>query len=152
MANDIKIDGHCSQEYQPIFEAFQQNFREGMEDGASFALYRNGECLVDLWGGYKNAAHTALWEEDTITNVFSTTKIMTALCLNILIDRGLVDPEAPVATYWPEFAQNGKENVLIKHIMSHTSGLPGFQVPMTVAKLPDIAGWIHELLIKEIEL
>jgi len=137
MGNNRNIKGICPPEFQPIRDAFQKNFLENMEDGASFALFKDGKCLVDLWGGHKNAAHTDPWEKDTITNVFSTTKIMTALCANMLIDRDLVDPDAPVVTYWPEFAQNGKEGVLVKHILSHTSGLSGFHDPMSIEKLCD---------------
>ena len=83
-----------------------------------------GESVVDLWGGWSDAARTRPWERDTIVIVASTTKGLTGLCGNMLIDRGLLDPKAPVAQYWPEFAQNGKERVLVEHCFNHTAGLP----------------------------
>jgi CubicO group peptidase (beta-lactamase class C family) len=105
--------------------------------GASAAVYVDGEPLVDIWGGYTDAARTVPWERDTITNVFSTTKTMTALCALILADRGDLDLAAPVAAYWPEFAAAGKEGVLVRHLLGHTAGLPDWDEPMTVEDLYD---------------
>ncbi|MFE0403201.1 serine hydrolase domain-containing protein [Streptomyces nigra] len=92
--------------------------------GGSVAVFVDGEPVVDVWGGYADADRTALWEPDTLVNVFSVTKTMTALCALVLIDRGALDPDAPVATYWPEFAAAGKDKVLVRHLLSHTAGLP----------------------------
>ena len=97
----------------------------------------NGELVVDLWGGFSDPAKTKLWEKDTIVNVFSTTKVIAALCIHILVDRGLIDVEAPVYEYWPEFAQANKENVLVKHLLSHSAGLPGFDHEIPVEALYD---------------
>ncbi|MGW6497038.1 serine hydrolase domain-containing protein [Nonomuraea angiospora] len=105
--------------------------------GASVAVYVDGEPVVDIWGGYADAARTVPWERDTITNVWSTTKPMTALCALILADRGELDLAAPVAAYWPEFAAAGKERVLVRHLLSHTAGLPIWNEPMTVEDLYD---------------
>ena len=105
--------------------------------GASVAVHVDGEPVVDIWGGYADAARTTPWERDTITNVWSTTKTMTALCALILADRGDLDLDAPVARYWPEFAAAGKEDVRVRHLLSHTAGLPTWDEPMTVEDLYD---------------
>ncbi|SEG97435.1 CubicO group peptidase, beta-lactamase class C family [Nonomuraea solani] len=105
--------------------------------GASVAVFVDGEPVVDLWGGYADAGRTVAWERDTITHVWSTTKTMTALCALILADRGDLDLDAPVAAYWPEFAAAGKDGVLVRHLLSHTAGLPVWDEPMTLADLYD---------------
>jgi CubicO group peptidase (beta-lactamase class C family) len=105
--------------------------------GASAAVFVDGEPVVDIWGGYVDATRTAPWESDTITNVWSTTKTMTALCALVLADRGELDLAAPVATYWPEFAAGGKEGVLVRHLLGHTAGLPTLDGPSTVEDLYD---------------
>ncbi|WP_412735764.1 serine hydrolase domain-containing protein [Krasilnikovia sp. MM14-A1259] len=110
----------------------------GKDDvGASAAVYVDGEPVVDIWGGYADADRSAGWERDTLTGVNSTTKNMTALCALILTDRGELDLSAPVAAYWPEFAAAGKENVLVRHVLSHTAGLPDLSGPTTVEELYD---------------
>ena len=112
-------------------DAFAANFDQGLEVGASVAVVHEGELVVDLWGGSADAAGTQPWERDTITNVWSTTKTMTVLCALMLADRGELDLHAPVARYWPEFAANGKEAVEVRHLFGHTSGLSGFEEPIT---------------------
>ncbi len=131
------IDGICSPAFDALKRAFAENFESGEDVGASVALVHRGELVADLWGGHVDAAKTVEWQRDSIVNVWSTTKTMTALCMLLLIDRGLVDPDAPVMTYWPEFEANGKRNVLIRHIMSHTAGLPGWPDPIDVSVLHD---------------
>jgi len=84
----------------------------------------DGEMVVDLWAGHADAAHTRPWERDTIVNVYSTTKGMTAICAHRLVDQGLLDLDAPVAKYWPEFAQAGKEELPVRYLLSHRAGLP----------------------------
>src|SRR5688572_22889162 len=115
----VKIEGWVAPGCEKVREAFAANFEKGKEVGASFAAYRDGEPVVDLWGGDADAAQTRPWRRDTIVNVFSTTKAMTALCVHMCADRGLIDLDAPVAKYWPEFAQNGKEAILVRQAMSH---------------------------------
>jgi CubicO group peptidase (beta-lactamase class C family) len=122
----MEVEGICDERFLAAKRAFVKNFDLGLEVGASFAVSLNGELVVDLWGGYRDAANTKPWEKDTIVNVFSTTKIMAALCIHLLVDKSLIDVEAPVYEYWPEFAQAGKENVLVKHLLGHSAGLPGF--------------------------
>jgi CubicO group peptidase (beta-lactamase class C family) len=97
-----------------------------------------GETVVDLWGGWADTEHTTPWTEDTITNVWSTTKTMTSLAALVLVERGELDVDASVAQYWPEFAANGKEGIAVRHLMSHTSGVSGWDQPVV---LEDIYDW-----------
>jgi len=120
---DISISGSCAPEFSSVREAFERNFREREEVGAAVCVYKNGKKVVDLWGGYKDLAHAQAWEEDTIVIMNSVAKSMSALCVHILIDRDKIDFDAPVATYWPEFAQAGKDKVLVRHVLSHTCGV-----------------------------
>jgi CubicO group peptidase (beta-lactamase class C family) len=116
---------------------------ESLDDqdvGASAAVFLDGEPVVDIWGGYADAACTVAWERDTITNVWSTSKTMLGLSALMLADRGDLDLDAPVARYWPEFAAAGKEAVLVRHLLDHTAGLPDFDDPVTVEELYDWAG------------
>lgn len=122
----MKIEGYCDERFISAKLAFEKNFELGLEVGASFAVSLNGELVVDIWGGFSDSAKTKPWEKDTLVNVFSTTKVITALCIHLLVDKGLIDVEEPVYKYWPEFAQVNKENVLVKHFLSHSAGLPGF--------------------------
>ncbi len=123
------IHGFCDDRFGQVREAFAANFDTGKDVGASVAISLEGEMVVDLWGGFRDREQTQPWQEDTIVNVYSTTKTMTALCALVLADRGLLDFYAPVATYWPEFAQNGKADVQVRHLMSHSAGLSGMDEP-----------------------
>jgi CubicO group peptidase (beta-lactamase class C family) len=105
--------------------------------GASVAVYVDGEPVVDVWGGYADAERTTPWQRDTIVNVWSVSKTMTALVALILADRGELDLDAPVARYWPQFAAAGKDGVLVRHLLAHTAGLPEWDEPMTVEDLYD---------------
>ncbi|MHA1916598.1 MAG: serine hydrolase domain-containing protein, partial [Promethearchaeota archaeon] len=125
--NKVEIHGLCEPRFEAVKKAFTTNFEEGMEVGASFAVTINGEYVIDIWGGYKDKEKTQPWEKDTIANVYSTTKVPTVLCTMMCVDRGLLDLDERVAKYWPEFAQNGKDSVLLRHLLSHTSGLAGVE-------------------------
>ncbi|MFW9949884.1 MAG: serine hydrolase domain-containing protein, partial [Candidatus Thorarchaeota archaeon] len=125
--NNLKIEGFCDERFERVKKAFERNFKEGLDVGASFAATLNGEYVIDIWGGYADADKTQLWERDTIVNVYSTTKVMTVLSTLMCVDRGLLNLDDPVSKYWPEFAQNGKERILVRHLLSHTSGLAGFE-------------------------
>ena len=105
--------------------------------GASVAVFVDGEPVVDVWGGFADADRTMPWQRDTITNVWSVTKTMTALCALILADRGELDLTAPVARYWPEFAAAGKDRVLVRHLLAHTAGLPSWNGPTSAEDLYD---------------
>lgn len=124
MAGSIEIHGYCDTRFALVKEAFASNFEQALDVGASFAATLHGKSVVDIWGGYVDQARTRPWQKDTIVCVWSITKVMTSICALMLIDRGLLDPDAPVARYWPDFAKAGKETVLVRHILSHTAGLP----------------------------
>ena len=121
----MDIHGKCDSRFEPVRDVFEANFRERGDVGASFALTVEGEYVIDIWGGYRDEAASQPWVEDTIVNVYSTTKTMTALCALLLADRGGLDVHAPVAEYWPEFAANGKDKIEVSHLLSHTAGLSG---------------------------
>lgn len=131
-----EIQGTCEPGFGAVKDALAKLLDQG-DVGASAAVYIDGEPVADLWGGYADAERTVAWERDTITNVMSTTKTMTALCALILADRGQLDLAAPVARYWPEFAAAGKEGVLVRHVLSHTAGLPDWSPPLAVEELYD---------------
>ncbi|MEY3092021.1 MAG: hypothetical protein RIU67_804 [Actinomycetota bacterium] len=132
-----EIHGSCDQRFSALRDILSANIDSGADVGASVAVVHNGEMVVDLWGGWVDTNHSAPWGKDTITNVWSSTKTQMALCALMLADRGQLDLDAPVATYWPEFAANGKEKVLVRHLLSHTSGVSGWEQPITVDDLYD---------------
>jgi CubicO group peptidase (beta-lactamase class C family) len=129
--------GFCDERFTAVREAFSNNLASGADLGASCAVSWRGEMVVDLWGGYLNEEKTTPWQENTIVNVYSTTKTMSFLCALLLADRGELDFDANVADYWPEFAANGKENVKVWHCMDHAAGLSGIDEPMSAADLYD---------------
>jgi len=137
MSDTIEIHGHCDQRFSSVREAFAKNFEDGLELGASFAATLDGKFVVDIWAGYTDVAQTRPWQRDTIVNVFSTTKPMTALCALMLVDRGLLDLDAPVARYWPEFAQAGKESIPVRYLLSHQAGLAAIDEPLPQEALFD---------------
>jgi CubicO group peptidase (beta-lactamase class C family) len=137
MAEALEICGSCDSRFEEVKRAFAGNFEDGHEIGASFAATVDGEWVVDLWAGHADQASRRPWERDTIVNVYSTTKAMTALCALMLVDRGELDLDAPVARYWPEFAQAGKGALPVRYLLSHTSGLAGFAEPIPAEALYD---------------
>ncbi len=137
VGDDVCVHGSCTERFAPVREAFARNLAEGLDVGASAAVVVDGELVVDLWGGHTDEARTSPWQQDTITNVWSTTKTMTALCALVLADRGELELHAPVARYWPEFAAAGKGDVAVRHLLGHTAGLSGWAEPMAVTDLYD---------------
>jgi CubicO group peptidase (beta-lactamase class C family) len=133
----IELNGHCDNRFGEIAAALAHHIASGEEVGAAIAIDIDGQTVVDIWGGHADPARTTVWTEDTIVNVWSSTKTVTSLAALILIDRGFIDPAAPVATYWPEFAANGKQDITIRHILSHTSGVSGWQSPFAWADMYD---------------
>lgn len=121
---DIGIHGTCAAGFEPVRKAFEASFTEHGDVGASLSLVVDGETVVDLWGGHADPARTRPWEANTIVNVYSTTKGITAIGAAMLVDRGQLDVEAPVASYWPEFEQAGKGAIPVKWLLSHLAGLP----------------------------
>jgi CubicO group peptidase (beta-lactamase class C family) len=116
---------------------FERNFAERGDVGASFAATVEGEYVIDLWAGYADADRTRPWEEDTIVNVYSSTKTMTFLTALVLADRGLLDLDGLVTDYWPEYGQNGKAATRVRHFLSHSAGVPGFSPALKTAELYD---------------
>ena len=135
---ETEINGTCAPGYEPVRQAFADNFAQRDEIGASVAVVVSGQPVVNLWPGWADLARTRPWQQDTLTNVWSTTKAMTSLAAHILVDRGELDPDAPVAKYWPEFAAAGKADIPVRWIMCHKSGLAGLTVPLS---LPDYYDW-----------
>lgn len=123
----VNISGSIKDRFGAVKDAFAANFNRGEDVGASVAVVMGDELVVDLWGGSLDRAGKEPWRQDTLINVYSTTKTMSCLSLLVLAGRGLVDVDAPVAKYWPEFAQNGKGNVLVRHLLSHTAGVPAWE-------------------------
>lgn len=123
---NAKIKGLCPDRFEPVRQALQYNLDCGDDIGASVAVFIDGEPVVDLWGGYFDAKFERPRERDTITTTHSITKTMTGMAALVLADQGELDFDAPVAKYWPEFVQNGKSRILVRHILSHVSGLAGW--------------------------
>ena len=134
---DTTVEGFVQDRFAAVREAFAANLESGADLGASFTATVEGETVVDIWGGFADEARTRPWERDTLVNVYSTTKTMTALTALLVADRGDLDFDAPVARYWPEFAQNGKAGVKVSHLMSHSSGLSGWKEPISKEDLYD---------------
>jgi len=131
------VEGCCTPLFEPLRQLFRELIESGQDLGASLAVTVDGEFALDLWGGWADEARTRRWQRDTITNVFSTTKTMIALTALVLVERGQLDFDVPVARYWPEFAAAGKAGVLVRHILSHTSGLSGWDQPLSLEDLYD---------------
>ena len=124
------VHGFCQSRFHEVGEEFRRNFEERGEVGAAVAIHLNGEPVVDLWAGVADCEESRPWEEKTSVVVFSSTKGVAAICLHMLADRGLLDFDAPVARYWPEFAAAGKEGVTVAMVMSHQAGLPVWLEPL----------------------
>ena len=131
------VEGFAQDRFAAVRDTFAANLASGEDVGASFAATVEGETVVDLWGGFADEARTRPWEQDTLVNVYSTTKTMTALTTLMLADRGALDFDAPVSRYWPEFAANGKAAVKVSHLMSHSAGLSGWKEPIRQEDLYD---------------
>jgi CubicO group peptidase (beta-lactamase class C family) len=132
-----EVQGSCSARFEPLRDVLAERLGADHELGACLAVIIDGECEVDLWGGWADPERTTPWAEDTITNVWSSTKTMVALIALMLVDRGELDPYAKVARYWPEFGAAGKGDIEVRHLLSHTSGVSSWAQPVTVADLYD---------------
>jgi CubicO group peptidase (beta-lactamase class C family) len=131
------VEGTCDERFKGLRDVFTDQIESGEDLGASLAVSIDGETLVDVWGGWKDEAKTQPWTTDTVVNVWSTTKTMTNLCALMLVDRGQLDVDEKVATYWPEFAAAGKDGVLVRHLLGHTSGVSGWDPPVQMEDLYD---------------
>ena len=131
------IHGRCEGRFEGVHVALARNLDSGEELGASLVLDIDGDIVIDMWGGFCDEARTVPWAEHTITNVWSTTKTVISLAALMLVDRGQLELDAPVARYWPEFAASGKQDVLVRHFMSHSSGVSGLDQPAVIEDLYD---------------
>lgn len=138
------VHGHCEPGFDGVRAAFAANFADG-DLGASCAVFLGDRPVVDLWGGHRDVAATMPWERDTIVNVWSTTKMVAAICVLMLHDRGVLSVDDPVAAHWPAFGAEGKEGVLVRHLLSHTAGVPGFDEPITLAEMYDTDTYVTRL-------
>ena len=134
----IDIHGFVSPGFEPVREAFLENFTRRHELGGACAVYHRGEKVVDLWGGVRDKTTMEPWEEDTMVVVYSTTKGLAAMPLAMANSRGWLDYDERVATYWPEFAQNGKENITVRQLLAHQAGLFAFDEPVDAALVADL--------------
>lgn len=131
------ISGICDEKFSEVRNLLAASIESGDDVGLSFAVTINGEMVVDLWGGYLDETASTPWQEHTLVNVYSTTKTMSFLCALVLADRGLLDFDRNVADYWPEFAQNGKEQVKVWHLLNHAAGLSGMDDIMSAEDMYD---------------
>jgi CubicO group peptidase (beta-lactamase class C family) len=134
---NVVVEGTSTARFEPVRAALAAHLEAGEEVGASIAVDVDGVMEVDLWGGHADRARTVPWQRDTLVSMWSTTKTLTNLAALVLVDRGALDLHRPVAHYWPEFAAQGKEHIEVRHILSHTSGLSGWEQPFTMEDLYD---------------
>ena len=134
---EVTIEGNCDVRFERVREAFADNFDSCRETGASVGIELEGRLVVDLWGGWADKARTRRWMRDTIVNVFSATKGLTAICAHRLAGEGRLDLDAPVAQYWPEFAANGKDRIAVRALLNHRAGLPAIHKPLAPEDLYD---------------
>ena len=148
IAAEARIEGAVAPGFERVREVFAMNFARPEPNGdlgASLAVYRHGVRVVDLWGGWRDAARTRPWTHDTLVNVYSTTKGVVACAFAIAVERGAIDYSAPVTRYWPEFAAAGKGDVTVAHVLSHQAGLPGFEAPTSAEDVYDWSGCCAKL-------
>lgn len=142
-----RVEGQCDPKFQGVRDAFVENFQARGEVGASVAITLEGRTVVDLWGG-RTSVDGAPWEKDTISIVFSCTKGASALCAHMAVDRGLLDLDAPVTNYWPEFGQAGKDGALVSMMLDHSVGLPGLRTPLKAGAFYDY-DYMTDMLARE---
>jgi CubicO group peptidase (beta-lactamase class C family) len=134
----INVEGACDPKFNRVKEAFANNFEKGSEVGAAASITVDGKTVVDIWAGYADKEKTRPWTRDTLVNCYSTTKGVTAICAHRLASEGKLDIDAPVARYWPEFAQGGKAELPVRYLLGHRAGLPAIRKPL---KADDLYNW-----------
>ena len=138
VAAAVTVDGDADPRFAGLVDAFRTNLASGEELGGSLCVLVDGRPVVDVWGGWSDPERTRAWERDTITNVWSLSKTVSSLAALLLIDRGILDPDAPVAAYWPEFGAAGKDGVLVRHVLTHSSGVSGWDQPVSAEDIIDV--------------
>ncbi|MEV6339509.1 serine hydrolase domain-containing protein [Nocardia vinacea] len=133
----MTTSGFCADEFAGVRKELADQIASGAELGAAICVTVDGEPVVDIWGGHRDLERTVPWTEDTLVNVFSISKTMTALSALLLVDRGELDVQQKVAHYWPEFAANGKGDIEVRHLLGHTSGVSGWERPIELADIYD---------------
>ncbi len=132
-----QVQGVCEPQYLHLRDAFEENFRAREEHGAAVAVWRDGRLVVDLWGGWRDRAGTVVWDADTLVCMMSVVKAVTAVLVHVLADRGQIDLDRPLAAYWPEFAQAGKQDVLVRHALDHRAGVPALAQELPIDAVYD---------------
>lgn len=136
------VEGYCTAEFEGLRDALARNLASRAELGAALNVVVDDEIVVDLWGGFRDRAATLAWQQDTVVNLWSVNKTITALAAFVLVDRGELGLDEPLARYWPEFAAQGKEKVLVRHVLAHSTGVPGWEPPFTHDQMYD-----HDLAV-----
>ncbi|CAA9467975.1 MAG: Putative esterase [uncultured Rubrobacteraceae bacterium] len=147
-ATRTPIHGDVAPGFEEVRREFEKNFAERGELGAACAIYHEGEKVVDLWGGYRDAERREPWEQDTLILVYSVSKGLTAMAIAAAHGKGLIDLDERVATYWPEFAQNGKQDVTVRHLLAHQAGVPTVNETLTVEKMAD-PEWLADAIVAQ---
>jgi CubicO group peptidase (beta-lactamase class C family) len=148
MTKNAAPSGFCKTGYEAVGEAFADNFRLRGDVGAAVSMVVDGEIVVDLWGGAVDV-DGAPWQSDTLVNIWSTTKGVTAACFAMLVDRGQIAYDVPVAHYWPEFGTAGKSEVTVAMLLSHQAGLTGFREPVSIEAFYDVEAAASRLAAQE---
>lgn len=141
----ITVEGWADPAFNTCLDAFRSNFGQDGELGAACAIYHNGEPVLDVWGGAATADGGQPWRRDTVAPVFSVTKGVAALCVLAQVDEGLIDLDAPVARYWPEFGEHGKDRVTVRQALGHRAGVPAISGAITLENLADPAAMAARL-------
>ena len=141
----VQVHGEVADGYGEVADAFAANFDDHSELGAAFALSVGGEAVVDIWGGIADKASGGPWQNDTLALVFSTTKGMTAICVAMLVERGALSYDDPVAAHWPEFAANGKETITVRQLLSHQAGLPYVDATLDLDQVCEVTPVVEAL-------
>ncbi|KAI9038268.1 serine hydrolase domain-containing protein [Aspergillus affinis] len=140
------VQGTCDPTFAAVRDLLEKQVNSHDEIGASICVNIEGRTVIDIWGGYADRARTEPWKEDTIVPVWSITKTVMSLAVLILVDRGILDPYAPVAKYWPDFATPDKEKIQVRHFLSHTAGLPSWDPPLESHEFYDVPFALEKLV------
>jgi CubicO group peptidase (beta-lactamase class C family) len=149
MSTEPRVHGHCDTRFEGVRQILEKNLASGADLGAGVSFTLHGETVVDLWGGFLEPDSNDEWQRDTLVNLYSTTKGMVAICAAQLVERGLLDIDAPVAEYWPEFAAEGKQQIPVRQLLCHQAGLPAVREPLETSVLYDWEAFTSALAAQE---